>query len=139
MDYTGLVRKLMAWRRSEQEFYHGTPTKANADGIIREGIKSGQRSATYLANDLQYACAYANIYPRTHMEEGYYSEQYGYILVIHIKNTDFALFKAPTSREISFTSSILPDECWQFDRNLADQLTPDCSNFFDLATLYWRR
>jgi len=40
---------------------------------------------------------------------------------------------------VSQGGPVMPSQCWQFDRNLCPQLQKDGSNFFDLATLYWRR
>lgn len=41
--------------------------------------------------------------------------------------------------EYSYPGVVVPKECWQFDRKLSRRLNNDCSNFFELATLYWRR
>jgi len=158
---------LLAWQRSPSEFYHGTPTKENADSIISDGYLGqdygGARLMSFLDDDLLIPVIFCfnpydvdlfkrpknfieKIIPRTINNFG----RYGYLFVIKIADLDENIktrkmrsgMILPQDIDITVIKALgnVPvSECWQFDRNLADQLTPDCSNFFDLATLYWRR
>jgi len=149
---TKLTNFLMAWQRRRGEYYHGTPTKVNADKIIeKQSIGRMEDVLIFLTPDIDVATSYAlqrwyvNGHPDNEWDRGCKQAiekfgQYGYVFIIYIKNPEMidGLYDDRNS-EIVSKQILIPNECWQFNRNLWRELKSDCSNFFNLATLYWKR
>jgi hypothetical protein len=142
-----LLNFLLSYRRVPDEFYHGTPAKEKADSIIRQGQVIPNEGKLYTAHDIRVPVSFA-LCGSTNWVTGeiqdltWYMQDYGpygYVFTLYPPQERLIPTPYPVDN-LTYESNdaLAVNECWQIDRRKQEELEWDCSNFFSIATLYWK-